>query len=75
MPTFTAIAESSKVKMNLSRLWDRTGCKFGTEFCLAIAAFVTWSRPAVSLQRETQDYSARFGVSSQRFPNFLKLPF
>ncbi|HEX7333299.1 MAG TPA: hypothetical protein VF290_17485, partial [Pyrinomonadaceae bacterium] len=38
-------------------------------------AFVTWSSPAVSLQRETQDYSARFGVSSQRFPNFLKLPF
>jgi len=61
--------------MNLSRLWDKTGRKFGTEFCLAIAAFVTWSSPAVSLQRETQDYSARFGLSSQRFTEVFETAF
>jgi len=69
------LPKTSRVKVNLFRLWDKTGYKFGTDFCLAIAAFVTWSGPAVSLHRETQDYSARFGLSSQRFPKFLKLHF
>jgi len=40
-----------------------------------LAAFVTWSSPAVSLTRETQDYAARFGLSSQPLGKFLKLHF
>jgi len=30
MPTFTAIAENPPTELNLSRLWDKTGRKFGT---------------------------------------------
>jgi len=56
-------------------LWDNTGCKFGTEFNLAIIAFVTWSGPAVSLTRETQDYAARFGLSSERFMQVFETAF
>jgi hypothetical protein len=56
-------------------LWDNTGRKFGTEFCLAIVAFVTWRSPAVSLPKETQDYAARFGLSSQRFEQVFETAF
>ena len=61
--------------MITSRLWDEPGRKFGTESARKRAFFVTWRSPEVSLVKETQDYAARFGVSSQRFANFLKLPF
>jgi HJR/Mrr/RecB family endonuclease len=56
-------------------LWDKTGCKFGTEFSLAIVAFVTWSSLTVSLTRETQDYAARFGLSSQRLAQVFETAF
>jgi hypothetical protein len=56
-------------------LWDKTGCKFGTESYLAIVAFVTWRSPAVSQTRETQDYAARFGLSSQRLAQVFETAF
>jgi hypothetical protein len=37
--------------------------------------FVTCSSPAVSLTRETQDYAARFGLSSQRLAQVFETAF
>jgi len=47
----------------------------GQNSARASRAFVTWSSPAVSLTRETQDYAARFSLSSQRFEQVFETAF
>jgi hypothetical protein len=61
--------------MILFRLWDNSGRSFGTESRLTILVFVTSNGPEVSLHKETQDYAARFGVSSEAFVQLFETAF
>jgi hypothetical protein len=67
MPTFTAIAENPPAELNFCLdCGTRPVAYLGQNSARASRAVVTWRSPAVSLTRETQDYAARFGLSSQR---------
>ena len=53
----------------------RPVANLGHNSARASRAFVTWSSPAVSLTRETQDYAARFGLSSQHLAQVFETAF
>jgi hypothetical protein len=76
MPTFTAIAENPPTELNFCLdCGTRPVANLGQYSARASRAFVTWSDPAVSLKRETQDYAARFGLSSQHLAQVFETAF
>jgi hypothetical protein len=76
IPTFTAIAKNPPLKMNLCLDCGTIPiADLGQNSARALVAFVTWNSPAVSLTRETQDYAARFGLSSQHLAQVFETAF
>jgi hypothetical protein len=76
IPTFTAMPKILQTEMNLCLDCGTIPvADLGQSSARALVASVTWSGPAVSLTRETQDYAARFGLSSQHLAQVFETAF